>query len=319
MFLFLLTCLLIHSISSKELQELNVIAAQFNSISNIDINIQTMTKLIQTSSSTAHIISFPETSLTSYNASYIQTLSRETITSAVQQLQTVCAQSNLYCIIGTPWWSNATSQAVRQNAAVFIDNNGHLLGHQPKTMLVGPDLSWADPGQTLHTFPITIDNNQSITASIIICHDVRFAELVRLPVLRGARVVFYISWEQDDYANGAFPHADELTYRANVQARAFENRIYVVHSNALKNIKDPSAGSHGQSCVVSPIGRVVYEASEQDTENVVVKLNMTQATASYAREELNARSYLKAWWEEGMEKYVVPIESFHFQSHTPQP
>ena len=180
---------------------LRVATAQFDSVPNLNVNVAKMINIIkQSSTDGAHVVAFFETALTSYNATYIQTLSRKQVSSAVTQLQHACFQHMIYCIVGTPWW---TSEGVRQNAAIVINSDGSLIGHQPKTMLVGDDLSWASPGESIHTFNITVgnvssgdDDLETFTASIIICHDVRFPELVRLPVLRGSRVIFYISWEQ---------------------------------------------------------------------------------------------------------------------------
>ena len=291
---------------------LRVAAAQFDSIPHVPTNVLNIKRLVaQASANSSHAVAFPETALTSYNATYIHSLSPNTIRNAISDIQAQCKQYQIYCIIGTPWWS---ATGVRQNAAVVIDSQGNMLGHQPKTMLVGDDLSWAAPGQAIRTFNMTIDRGSSkqktYMASIIICHDVRFAELVRLPVLRGARVVFYISWEQDDYASGLFPPQDQQTYLANVQARAFENRIYVVHSNAPKNVLHPAVGSHGQSCIISPIGRVLSKGPEVGEALVMVALNMTASTAGYAKEELLPGRYLQDWWNEGMLKYVSEMNEF---------
>ena len=168
------------SAASETPAPLRVAAAQFDSVPDVDSNVASMSRLIK--DTLADVIAFPETALTSYNASFIRSLSRETVETAVQRLQIACRDARIHCIVGTPWWSNSSKDAPRQNAALFIDSQGHLLGHQPKTMLVGDDLSWAAPGQALHTFPITV-GDLTYTTSIIICHDVRFAELVRLPVL----------------------------------------------------------------------------------------------------------------------------------------
>ena len=305
-FQLLLLLLLVTPPSAAD--DLRVATAQFDSIANLEQNTQTIRRLITDASikNSSQIIAFPETALTSYNASYIQTLSQHQIENAVSLIQGTCQKYRIYCIIGTPWWDE---KGERLNAAVVIDTKGRLLGYQPKTMLVGPDLSWAKPGQAIHTFNITLPG-KSFTASIIICHDVRFAELVRLPVLMGSRVIFYISWEQDDYADGSFPKRDEVTYLANVQARAFENRVWVVHSNAPKNVLNPPAGSHGQSCVISPIGRVVSMASEVGEAVIGMTLNMTRSTAGYALEELWSGSYLKEWWKDGVSKYVTPMVEY---------
>ena len=68
-------------------------------------------------------------------------------------------------------------------------------------MQLVPTDSFACPGQSLHTFELVEGGGSEagcssvVTCACIICHDSRHAELVRLPVLRGARLIFYISFE----------------------------------------------------------------------------------------------------------------------------
>ena len=114
--------------------------------------------------------------------------------------------------------------------------------------------------------------------SIIICHDERYPELVRLPVLAGARVVFYLSHE-----SGVRQEHKIGPYRAQIQARAVENTVYVVHANAPAN--DDLSGSHGQSRVIAPDGTIVEEASMFGEEVVVADLEPGRATAANALQE----------------------------------
>jgi predicted amidohydrolase len=82
--------------------------------------------------------------------------------------------------------------------------------------------SWPEPGD-----PLPVFQEDGVPCSIIICHDERYPELVRLPVLVGARVVFYLSHE-----SGVRAESKINPYRAQIQARAVENTIYVIHANA---------------------------------------------------------------------------------------
>src|SRR5207302_2785891 len=127
---------------------------------------------------------------------------------------------------------------------------------------------------------------------IIICHDERYPELVRLPVLAGARVVFYLSHES--------PLAQENKigpYRAQIQARAVENSVFVVHANAPANAD--ASGSHGQSRVIAPDGNLIQEASMFREDVLTATLELRQATAGNARRSLNGP--LGAWMRKGLE------------------
>ena len=105
---------------------------------------------------------------------------------------------------------------------------------QTKRQLVPTD-DWASPGHDMLVFRVA-----GTPCCAIICHDIRHPELVRLPVLQGARVVFYCSWEtsaNDDYIS--LDDTEELAvYRAQVQARAVENGVWIVHANAAANLED---------------------------------------------------------------------------------
>ena len=280
---------------------LRIAAAQFDSVADVKANTATICRLVaKAKSEGAEAVAFYEASVTSYNASFIASVPEQHLVAAIDRVKAACAKSKIHCVVGTPWFNSTGS---RFNAALFINSDGKLVGVQHKMMLVGDDKSWALPGQSINTFPIHTDT-QTVHCSIIICHDARFPELVRLPILRGSRLVFFISWEQSDY-HPSFTKEDEDVYRAQVQSRAFENKIFLVHSNAPKNIDNPAIGSHGQSRIVSPSGAIIVEAPEVGEALVVEDLDFNLSTGSYAVEELTQGRLLRQWWADGMDAYVT--------------
>ena len=129
------------------------------------------------------------------------------------------------------------------NTILVVDEKGRCVCRQSKRQLVPTD-DWATPGYEILVFRIA----GGTPCCAIICHDVRHPELVRLPVLKGARVVFYCSWETShDDKPIALDNVEELAvYRAQVQARAVENGVWLVHSNACANMRiDSSAYLNG--------------------------------------------------------------------------
>jgi len=130
---------------------LRVAAAQFQSSTNITDNVVTICRLItEVAADGAEAVAFYEAAVTSYNASFIATVPEARLVQAADTIRATCAAHSIYCIVGTPWFVDG----VRFNVALFIDPTGTLVGVQPKTMLVGDDVSWAQPGQSLGTFPI---------------------------------------------------------------------------------------------------------------------------------------------------------------------
>jgi predicted amidohydrolase len=138
---------------------------------------------------------------------------------------------------------------------------------------------------------------RGVPCSIIICHDERYPELVRLPVLAGAQVVFYISHE-----SGLREEHKVGPYRAQIQARAVENGVYVVQANAPAN-KD-ATGSHGHSRIIATDGNILKEASIFREEVLMAKLDLTRATRANARNSLK-RGPLREWWESGLKRVRI--------------
>ncbi|CAE8613453.1 unnamed protein product [Polarella glacialis] len=152
------------------------------------------------------------------------------------------------------------------NIAVVISAEGRIVGAQHKMQLVPTYDGWCKPGMRLRLFEL-----KGALFAIIVCHDKRDTELARLPVLAGARVLFYLSAEtwHDDLplpAPRQPPWSEEMlaaevgVYRAQAKARAVENRVWLVKSNVAGCIDAPDSGSHGGSCVIDPTGIVVVES-----------------------------------------------------------
>src|SRR4029078_7491457 len=139
-----------------------------------------------------------------------------------------CKQHKVYAVVGMPYREGDRLY----NSAVVIDPAGKVVERYHKIQLAE---DWPDAGDHLSVFKV-----DGVPCSIIICHDERYPELVRLPVLAGARVVFYLSHE-----SGIRAESKIGPYRAQIQARAVENTVYVVQANAPAN--EDTSGSHGQS------------------------------------------------------------------------
>ena len=169
---------------------------------------------------------------------------------------------------------------------------GKVIERYHKIHLVEP---WPQAGDHLSVFQI-----DGVPCSVIICHDERYPELVRLPVLAGAKVIFYISSE-----SGLHEESKLGPYRAQIQARAVENTVYVVQANAPAN-KD-ATGSHGQSRIMAPDGNIMEEASIFQEDVLVQTLNLRKATRSNALNSLN-RGPLGDWWQDGVKRVRI-IES----------
>jgi omega-amidase len=235
------------------------------------------------------IAAFPECALSDYQRETIEPLTEIQIGAAEEKVASACRRLHIAAIVGTP----ERRKGRLYNCAVVINDQGAIVARYDKMHLAGQDRQWAcTPGAVLPPV-FTIGGSR---ASVMICHDSRFPEICRLPVLAGARVMFYISFEAI-----LEKESKMLPYRAQVQARAVENTIYVVHANAPAN--DIRSGSHGQSRIVAPDGNIIQEASQLQEELLVADLNMSEATAHNALP--SEEGLLAEWWREAVK--LVPI------------
>ena len=234
------------------------------------------------------ILVFPECALTSYDTTIITQANQAAVEAAISSIAQACKTSQVYAIVGAPTWR---SDGKLLNTAVVISPDGRVIERYHKVHLVE---GWAEPGDHLALFDIA-----GTKGTIIICHDERYPELTSLPVIAGARIVFYISCE-----SGVGAPSKIGPYRAQIQGRAEENCAWVVHSNFPAN--EDQSGSHGQSRIIKPDGNIVYEASIYEEEVVTADLDMGQASAAYALASLNA-DFLRAFWDTGLELFELDL------------
>lgn len=270
----------------KAAKSLRVAAVQMRSSRNLAENVaHIQTFLRRCGREGIRVAVFPECALTGYYDDLIPKYSAEQLADAERPIAQTCREVGIYAVVGTPYRSDDKLF----NSAVVLDPSGQVLERYHKVQLAE---AWPDPGDHLAVFPV-----DGVPCSIIICHDERYPELVRLPVLAGARVVFYLSHE-----SGIRAESKLNPYRAQIQARAVENTIYVVHANAPANLD--ASGSHGQSRLIAPDGNLLQESSLFGEEVVSATFDLSKATAANARRSLT-RGPLTRWWQEGVKQVRV--------------
>jgi predicted amidohydrolase len=272
---------------SQPTAQLRVAAVQMRSSRDLDANIQKIEGYLnRCADDGVKVVVFPECALTGYfDDAYIKSFSAEQLTNAEQKLAEACRNHHIYAIVGTPHRDGDRLY----NSAVVITPDGNILTRYHKVQLAE---SWPAAGDELMVFKI-----DSVPASIIICHDERYPELVRLPVLAGARIIFYVSHE-----SGLAHESKIAPYRAQIQARAVENTVYIVQANAPANAD--ATGSHGQSRLIAPDGNLVEEASIFEEEVIAATLDLERATGRQAQQSVE-RGPLGDWWRSGVARVRV--------------
>lgn len=272
--------------SAPMAETLRVAAVQLRSTRGIDANVDRMIQHLQhLSAEGVQVAVFPECAVTGYFEDEATEATSDQLASAERRIASACRAAGIAAIVGTPYRDGEALY----NSAVVIDSKGNVIERYHKVQLAEP---WPTPGDHLSVFSI-----EGVPCSIIICHDERYPELVRLPVLAGARVIFYLSHE-----SGIRQERKLAPYRAQIQARAVENSVYVVHANAPAN--DDLSGSHGQSRIIDPIGTILEEASMFDEECVRATLDLSRASAGNALRSVS-RGPLSEWWREGIRQVRV--------------
>lgn len=259
-----------------------VAAVQMRSTRDLSANIESIDKhLAYCARVGARVAVFPECALTGYfDNAFMQAITSRQLAEAERDVAESCRKHHIYAVVGTP-----TRDGDRLfNSAVVFTPKGEVLVRYHKIQLAE---SWPVAGHELLVFKI-----DDVPASIIICHDERYPELVRLPVLAGSRLVFYLSHE-----SGLVEESKIAPYRAQIQARAVENSVYVVQANAPAN--NDLSGSHGQSRLVAPDGNIITEASMLSEEVVFAELDFEDATGKMARHSVE-RGPLGDWWRAGI-------------------
>lgn len=246
-------------------------------------------RLAECAAQEVQVAAFPECAVSGYFEDYIPTLSDAALATAAREIAAACRQHGIAAIVGTP----ERRGGKLYNTALIISAGGDIIGRYDKAQPITMDRRW---GCQYGAGPSPVFTVGPARASVIICHDNRFPELARLPVLAGSRVIFYISHEASinkEHKMGP--------YRAQAQAIAVENGVYLVHANAPSD--GINAGSHGQSRVVDTDGNLIKEAGIFQEEIVIADLDLSKATAEFARESLTGP--MRDWWSEGVKR--VPV------------
>lgn len=271
---------------AKVAQELKVAAVQMRSTRDLAENLARITNSIHDCArSGARVVAFPECALTGYFADAATNVTTAQLAEAEAQIAAACRHAAVYALVGSAW----REEGKLFNSALIFAPSGKVIERYHKIQLAE---RWPAPGDHLSVFKL-----DGVPCSVIICHDERYPELVRLPVLAGAKVIFYLSHE-----SGLRNENKINPYRAQIQARAVENNVFVVHANAPAN--EDTSGSHGHSRVIAPDGNILREASVFGEDVLIEMLDLKKATRANAENSVK-RGPLGDWWKAGLRRVRV--------------
>lgn len=233
------------------------------------------------------VIAFPEAAVCGYTCEkdYWKQANPEEFQAAENVILTTARKLKLAVVLGSAHWEESKVF----NSLLVADKGGEVRGRYSKTFLAE---AWPTPGRAR----LPVWTVAGVKSCFIICHDIRYPELVRLPAIAGAQICYYSSNE-----SGLLEEHKLSAYRAMPISRATENGIYLVMANAPadpNNMRGDSQ-SHGNSKIINPDGNVLCEAGFFSETLMTATINIDKATRSIAKRTANEETILKRWINEG--------------------
>lgn len=169
------------------------------------------------------------------------------------------------------------------NTAVVIESNGEIVGKYRK-MHIPDDPAYYEkfyftPGD-LGFHPIQTSVGK---LGVLVCWDQWYPEAARLMALQGAEMLIYPT--AIGYAENDTPEEQQrqrMAWQTVMRGHAVANGLPVVAVNRVGFEKDPSGQTGGiqfwgTSFVAGPQGEILYEASADDEESIVIEMDMERS------------------------------------------
>ena len=169
------------------------------------------------------------------------------------------------------------------NTAVVIESNGEIVGKYRK-MHIPDDPAYYEkfyftPGD-LGFHPIQTSVGK---LGVLVCWDQWYPEAARLMAMQGAEMLIYPT--AIGYADNDTPEEQQrqrMAWQTVMRGHAVANGLPVIAVNRVGFEPDPSGQTAGiqfwgTSFVVGPQGEIIYEASTDDEESIVVEMDMDRS------------------------------------------
>lgn len=212
----------------------------------------------------ASLICLPEAFNTGYLGSDIpamMTLAEPLCGAAVTAVRAMARRLGIHII--APILYRADNGAV-ENTAVFIDDDGSVVGTYSKTHLVGDERIYLQRGKNY-----TVWDTKLGKIGILICYDICFPETSRMLALNGAELIIVpAAWRAGSY----FKEWWDL----NLACRALDNLVYVAAVNRRGQSGEEIFA--GKSQIISPTGQVLVAAGIEE-ERIIYQTISTERVA----------------------------------------
>jgi predicted amidohydrolase len=261
-----------------------VAAVQMKFRPTIRQNVERIVELVRASAHAGiDVLLFPECAVTGYRRDFAG-IDHAALEEGCTAVARAARNARCYVLVGAPTfrkgkWFNSLLVFNRQGREVFRYSKIHL---------TESDARFFTPGNSLAFFRM-----DGVPASAIICHERRYPELVRLPVMMGAQIVFHPNAGLDSLEVSKAKRRG----RDGIPVRAFENQVYYVFANSV-GPQGHGLWSAGDSKIVAPDSRVLALANNRDEAVIRAELDLARAGRTYAREALAQPVFLRSAWKQ---------------------
>ena len=169
------------------------------------------------------------------------------------------------------------------NTAVVIESNGEIVGKYRK-MHIPDDPAYYEkfyftPGD-MGFHPIQTSLGK---LGVLVCWDQWYPEAARLMAMHGAEMLIYPT--AIGYADNDTPEEQQrqrMAWQTVMRGHAVANGLPVIAVNRVGFEPDPSGQTAGiqfwgTSFVAGPQGEIIYEASTDDEESIIVEMDMDRS------------------------------------------
>ena len=169
------------------------------------------------------------------------------------------------------------------NTAVVIESNGEIVGKYRK-MHIPDDPAYYEkfyftPGD-MGFHPIQTSLGK---LGVLVCWDQWYPEAARLMAMQGAEMLIYPT--AIGYADNDTPEEQQrqrMAWQTVMRGHAVANGLPVIAVNRVGFEPDPSGQTAGiqfwgTSFVAGPQGEIIYEASTDEEESIIVEMNMDRS------------------------------------------
>ena len=286
--------------SRHPVSKLRVAVVQMRFAASIEENIIRISRAVsQAKKRRADVVLFPECATTGYNTDF-SSLKPIELREALQAVSEFAAKHHINLLIGSPLFSRGKLY----NALVAFDRKGSPIHAYAKCQLTPADTAHFTPGNAIAYFHL-----DEIPVTSIICHERRYPELVRIPVMAGARIIFHPNAGLDSRSVSLSKHKG----KDGIPVRAFENAAYYLFANSVGPQGD-RLWSAGDSKIVDASGKTLAQAGNEKEDLIVGTLNLEQADRKYALDSLQHPRFLSKHWKKIVSeaKKQAKIESAKF-------